>query len=1016
MKSPRKLVNQIRDAMDGTSDPFVLQNIATEFAELSRAANLRLEQCVLMIEQGNEFQALQLAEVHPPLLDIVAALSFSGAEQWKSFCQAQKLRTPERLDVKAVSTLNELYQKGLSPTHPFYKQYRAAMLKRDEAKALEVLFTITRANANDNVAKTELARLQKKVLHDLATSLETPLIENQTDKILETLATIDRLDPDHSLSHENVERALQVRAKILREEATQECHELLSDIGQLQGRENEADALYLIERLHGLRAEHGITFDEETEHLITDEGSWLNQFRHEIKKKEHLLHAAHRLSDWLHEAVAFEEKLQALPAEKIREVREYTVARLEKAKTPPRELGERAKRLIENLDAEMQRRKKAQLSMMAAVAVGACLFLLVMGWLAWTFAESGSVLGRLATAKEDRNVPEASRLLAEAEGLVSPLRNPFVNAMSLVEYHHWIQEEKTGIDQARATLDRLHQSSSEGFSDRPMAETLADFETLKDDLTIVDSFTRKEILADLVPVEKSWNALLEQKKEEILASLESLQKEIHQGVSDKLKFSNHPDELASPVESLQKKFREFDSLEKNPAMHGKLPGHVVEDVNKSREKMETFSRELGIFNGALESMKNADTSDAFFQALSALASSKFGNTDEVSAAQDLMTRKNAFGDLSGYLLMPEDSEGWAFFRENTAAQPLPTDAQPAEVQLAAALRNEKNLRNVFAHTLSHYKKLKNSGKPDSEHTIYSQGELAPPKKKTDLSRNDPKDLSVEWSGMFYDPKLFPGSTSFAVREYRGMQNTSREQCQGDILSESRLAEESEAFETIGLADLYQGAAKRFTRPVLAMLDDVRAVNNISPLMKAYVHLKLIELAQTRPQAWGLSLAPSAIEQAEELKEIIGGPLSAGDWMAPRRVSQLEKKLESFYRESAAPSYIKQYQLHQALLGDALEAGVDFAGYLSPSGKPQIKPSFLRAREIWGLSKSEGKPVLLLKLEGKKLVTHAEGMPLTPLFASQANRNEIMNKAFTQAGLDPNDASFQKHLPAFFRSK
>ena len=122
-----KLVCQIREILSGVNGiDFPL--VAAEYSRLCREAVQRLEQCAAMIDRGSDYQALQLAESEPILLDLIAALSFAEAPQWIDACAAQEMPVPPKFDPKAVNALNALYTKGITANHPLYKDYRGAVM------------------------------------------------------------------------------------------------------------------------------------------------------------------------------------------------------------------------------------------------------------------------------------------------------------------------------------------------------------------------------------------------------------------------------------------------------------------------------------------------------------------------------------------------------------------------------------------------------------------------------------------------------------------------------------------------------------------------------------------------------------------------------------------------------------------------------------------------------------------------------------------------------------------------
>src|SRR5438067_373864 len=137
MITVEKLVRQISEVLaSGNGAGEQASGIAADYARLCHDANQRLEQCAAMISKGSEYQALQLAETEPELLDLISDLSFAESKEWAEFCEKNHLPTPERIDARAVTTLNDLYSKGISPNHPLYKDYRAAVSSRDDGRAV----------------------------------------------------------------------------------------------------------------------------------------------------------------------------------------------------------------------------------------------------------------------------------------------------------------------------------------------------------------------------------------------------------------------------------------------------------------------------------------------------------------------------------------------------------------------------------------------------------------------------------------------------------------------------------------------------------------------------------------------------------------------------------------------------------------------------------------------------------------------------------------------------------------
>ena len=144
-----RLVRKIAEVVSQPASDTQTAKLAQDYAELCRAANRRLEQCAIMIEAGQFLQALQLAETPPPLLDLITLLGFRQAAEWRAYCQAHQLPWTEPFYDKYIRLLNTAYGKGIASDHPFYRDYRRAVMENDDARALSILRVIARLNPSD---------------------------------------------------------------------------------------------------------------------------------------------------------------------------------------------------------------------------------------------------------------------------------------------------------------------------------------------------------------------------------------------------------------------------------------------------------------------------------------------------------------------------------------------------------------------------------------------------------------------------------------------------------------------------------------------------------------------------------------------------------------------------------------------------------------------------------------------------------------------------------------------------
>ena len=167
----RKLVARMRDELSPGGGRQI-HALATEYHQHCEDARQRLDQCCAMLDKGNEYQALQLAETEPALPDVLMALSFAERTQWNEQCRASQLPVPLPFDPAKVKAMDAMYRRGISSAHPLYREYRGAVSKRDDAAALRTIRSIARLNPSDAGARSELDRLEEKRVRECAAALK----------------------------------------------------------------------------------------------------------------------------------------------------------------------------------------------------------------------------------------------------------------------------------------------------------------------------------------------------------------------------------------------------------------------------------------------------------------------------------------------------------------------------------------------------------------------------------------------------------------------------------------------------------------------------------------------------------------------------------------------------------------------------------------------------------------------------------------------------------------------------
>lgn len=257
-----RLVRRIVSALKGEGDSSLSPKLAEDFTAVCSSLNLRLEQCLAMIDAGAAAQAVQLAETQPNLLDLVTLVEFRQADEWRQFCVSKGLACAEKLNPKAVTTLNDCYARGITPQHPVYAAYREAVLAKNDEAALATLKSIVRLNPSDNNAVSELTRLDAKILKIRLLKLEQLLSTNETAAMQE-LNDIEAIGFKAELAG-----AVWQRAQLIR------CGKLLSEADEIMSRGDLAEVVIRLDYLAQLKSDHKLDWPFGWEEQIAKLQNW----------------------------------------------------------------------------------------------------------------------------------------------------------------------------------------------------------------------------------------------------------------------------------------------------------------------------------------------------------------------------------------------------------------------------------------------------------------------------------------------------------------------------------------------------------------------------------------------------------------------------------------------------------------------------------------------------------------------------------------------------------------------
>ncbi len=233
MTSPQFLIVKIQAILGGRAEDSEMQrrSVAIEYYKLCRQSESQLEHCVALIKAGRDYPALQVAE-SSNLLDSLNVLMFPELNQWRDFCDAEKLPSPPPFDDSQIELVSSIYARGVSQNHPLYRDYRRAMRLRKYEDALPIIKTISKINAYDAEVRKEYNRLRVKVATKKLGSLERAVFKKddvEISKIYKELESEKDLILDNPIW---IEASAILKEKELEHERKR-CSEIINELARI---------------------------------------------------------------------------------------------------------------------------------------------------------------------------------------------------------------------------------------------------------------------------------------------------------------------------------------------------------------------------------------------------------------------------------------------------------------------------------------------------------------------------------------------------------------------------------------------------------------------------------------------------------------------------------------------------------------------------------------------------------------------------------------------------------------
>ena len=994
MQPANKLVHQIRDALaiGGANAP--LESLASEYVRVTQEANQRLESCAAMIEKGSEYQALQLAETEPALLDLIGVLSFAEMRTWSEFCSTQGLPMAPRFDGKAVQALDQLYAKGITANHPLYKDYRSAVSSRDDARALRIIRSIAHLNSEDADAKKELARWENKLFQVKMQDLKAALEQGEEAPILRELEELERLGAQAKFADSpGVASAMEIRRQAARREAVERCHTLVDSLAEERRAGSWRMVGDLLARITGLQAEHGFQLAEPEVEVCTDMKRYYEEQRAaaaETGRFQEALGSLGKRTDEIDTRLLTRSTLTLGETESLylnfnrlwKEVEHF-------GRSVPNDLTQRVSTVAAGLRAELERLQKRRRAILMAVGIAALAIFGAAAWFAIRTYRVQDYARQLAALRQSGQVEAAEKMIQHLRNDLPNLAGRPLLRARLDDVDKWTRDERARQMETESLLSGLEKSAALDFRDADPMNAGNQLTTAAELVASLPAGLQGTSSDRLTVIRNSFDAHLASIREKLATQGEEELSAVETLIGEDLSFDQPKDVIAGALAKCAPRLKALEARAHPTLAALELPPAQQERLAAIRKRVDLFQGELALLKAANTALLQARTLESYQQSLTAFKESRLSQDPEVNEARKILAVFPKPDDFLQSLLLPGDPVGWSAAKSDLSGEALIPENVESEIPKFLALRDDAFLNDIWMVALVDY----NRG--GARRDVYSHDQV---KKEGPRLIGDSENTT--WTGLIFDPSLhkeypvFAETTISSTTTKYGFNGTGK-------IAGSVLSPESQCLLRLNLNRMTNGNGDKFERPLLRVFDELVHDKEADAVFKAFMMQQLAAILNLRPDAWGMEYCPSLRQDLTKLAELCGDvPLRSQDWLIEGKRTQFSPKLTPFFAGLQSRQYFDEARIYRRVVRAALRAGLQFGGYLDGDLQPHALAEAVAGSGLWALLADGGGA-------GRYQPPNADGKPqgkfarYSPLFFIPMDPHAVIADAIQRAGLPAN---------------
>lgn len=975
--------------------------LAVDFAAECARVNSRLEQIREIVDSGQELQALLMAENPPSVLDEASRLQ-SIFTEWTTICTEHGLAMPPPLLSNAAQRLNLLYDKGISADHKIYKDFREAVMSRNDARALEIARAIEKLNPSDSNAGAERARLETKVFRARELALGEALNSGDMAAILHAMDALESMAlPELESSSETFALAAKTKKEIFAQQAAGEIHEHYLPALEANLRDQDwRAARESLSRIDAIISEHGTALEPASKQLLTEAKSFIQQEVAALQRQNEFVEAQRRLLIHMDHIDTFAQDRGVPNLKQARslfsDLKQHWQMVESFTKELPAEVVQRVSKQVDFLELQIDRLQRRNFILVASLSVLAVLLVGTSGW--WLL---GIYNAKLAATEIRESI--SRKLVGSVQKLTSAAQEKSLSKFSpelvsaLAEAESFLTAENARLDAVVLELTEWEKHAEEEFVDAAPLELQEKWSRFESEVTLLAEESQGPLVPRINKTGRKVKEIVSIRSSGQFTELAKQIKSYQDTIAPTLLNANDLLTLQKATQSARSALDSWKPLLTAPNESNPVPPDLQTRAEGFQDQLKNIEEELQLAMSSQEAMSKAQTLDAFLEARATFSTTlDSAPTKDINQARIASLIPVSSEKILSELLMPWDSTAWPIFCKGGEAQGLqPAELSPSEVAAYKKLLDQKFCTDIYISEIV----------GENARTIYSE--------KKPLINTTP-DTYLNYKGDVYDPaKSSTGRIVFIEREYTSNPKSIGEQITNPLISKG-LSGFSKMFQDMRLLTFID-SDDRPQFSVWELIDRATSSGNTDPVYLAFIIQNIQDMIKGRPREWGAHFTPTFGRIASRFDELLqGNRVHNGAWMDSK---DMREKLGSV---DIAPTSLKTEAIFNKTIAEQCKRqSFQFAGFMGPDGKPVVLKS-TDAWELWGLSGSAKSPQVALVAtrvpDSGDWQPAAPAIPYTPIFAFAGDRQEILSAASKKAGLNSLDAAPVAIPPLFLTAE